>query len=553
MHFSLNNPRKGNRLALQRARDARKAARDAAEVEAVLETFQNEFGDGDDDADGRANAVTFVRGGLRRPDARDGVDDARVGEAHALGARDEPAPAAKRKGAAAANDVEAGPSATRGKKKRKAIDAMLEEFAAKAPAAKEASARSEPASTSERVETTTANDASRSSNVRIANLPVDVSDADLARAFERYGPIASVKIWRPGKESRETANSGYVCFMSRTSAERAVEEMHDALLFGNTVNVDISMAMRIPQHAIWPTTLDANEAAELLTRAPAEALGDIPWSVAPTATSDASVGADVIVQIPDDEDLKRRIDITAAYVAEDGEIFERALKAREAANEEYQFLFDESSQAHAYYAWRVFAFAQSDGLETWRTEPFVMIRDGARWIPPPLDATKASRLENRVGRSSKRAAMKLSTTDRTSLIEILQHITVARDEIRDAMEFAVERAECAADVVDVIATSLCNLETPRQTMTARLYVVSDLLHNCAAPVKGVQAYRALFIRALPSVFERLELYLEAAPSSASRRAFKRDVLATLRAWSDWCAFTDDFIGRLRGSAFAVDD
>jgi U2-associated protein SR140 len=121
------------------------------------------------------------------------------------------------------------------------------------------------------------------------------------------------------------------------------------------------------------------------------------------------------------------------------------------------------------------------------------------------------------------------------------------------MEFAVERAECAADVVDVIATSLCNLETPRQTMTARLYVVSDLLHNCAAPVKGVQAYRALFISALPSVFERLELYLEAAPSSASRRAFKRDVLATLRAWSDWCAFTDDFIIRLRGSAFAVDD
>ena len=396
-------------------------------------------------------------------------------------------------------------------------------------------------------------DASRSSNVRITNLPVDVAAVDLARAFERYGPIASVKIWRPSKESRETSNSGYVCFMSRTSAERAVDEMHDALLFGNTVNVVISMAMRVPQHAMWPTTLDANEAAELLARAPAEVLGDIPWSVAPTATSDTSDEADVVVQIPDDEDLKRRIDITAAYVAEDGEVFERALKAREATNEEYRFLFDECSQAHAYYAWRVFAFAQSDGLETWRTEPFVMIRDGARWIPPPLDETQASRLENRVGRSSKRAAMKLSTADRKSLVEILQHITVARDDIRDAMEFAVERAECAADVVDVIATSLCNLETPRQTMTARLYVVSDLLHNCAAPVKGVQAYRALFISALPSVFERLELYLEAAPSSASRRAFKRDVLATLRAWSDWCAFTDDFIIRLRGSAFAVDD
>ena len=85
MHFSLNNPRKGNRLALQRARDARKAARDAAEVEAVLETFQNEFGDGDDDdEDGRANAVTFVRGGLQRPDARDGVDDEGVGEVYAL-------------------------------------------------------------------------------------------------------------------------------------------------------------------------------------------------------------------------------------------------------------------------------------------------------------------------------------------------------------------------------------------------------------------------------------------------------------------------------------
>ena len=57
MNFALGDARKQrakrttNRLAAHREHEALKAARDAAEVESVLNTFQRDFGDGDDDDD----------------------------------------------------------------------------------------------------------------------------------------------------------------------------------------------------------------------------------------------------------------------------------------------------------------------------------------------------------------------------------------------------------------------------------------------------------------------------------------------------------------------
>ena len=62
--------------------------------------------------------------------------------------------------------------------------------------------------------------------------------------------------------------------------------------------------------------------------------------VAPPAADETSIEPDVVVCVPDDEEVRRRIDITAAYVAEDGEPFERELKRRESSSEEFRFLFE---------------------------------------------------------------------------------------------------------------------------------------------------------------------------------------------------------------------
>ena len=148
-----------------------------------------------------------------------------------------------------------------------------------------------------------------------------------------------------------------------------------------------------------------------------------------------------------------------------------------------------------------------------------------------------------IPRRGVKPATRLTPKDRDTWTDILHHVTIARDDIRDAMEFAIERAECAEDIVDIIAGSLVNAETSRASKLARLYVVSDVLHNSAAPVKGVQAYRGLFIRVLPHVFEHLKEYALAMSSTSSRTAFARRIFAILDAWGDF--FLEDFTQSLR--------
>lgn len=556
MNFALGDARKQrakrttNRLAAHREHEALKAARDAAEVQSVLSSFQHEFGDDDDEDDDAQDArerrrVTFVRGGDAGESSRtvhgsSGSARARGGSARDAGAE------RKRKVFGGDGDAMDDRTGSDGKKKVRAIDAMLKEFAARAPApvARPRAVSGAAASTSEASTRRATTSGHRSTNVRISNLPSDVGELELVKLFEIYGPIASVKIWRPREGAHETSTSGYVCFMSRTSAERAVMQLNDTMCFGNVVTVDMSKTLRVPQHALWPGVSGASDAAELLANSNADAVHE-DEPVAPAATDETSIEPDVVVCVPEDEEVRRRIDITAAYVAEDGEPFERELKRRESSNEEFRFLFDAASKEGTYYAWRVFSFAQGDGVSSWRVDPFVMVYDGPRWIPPPVSEARASDVV--VAPQSSKRAVKLSAADRDALVEILRHASVARDDVRDAMEFAIERAECAADVVDIVTASLLNLDTPKAAKLARLYVVSDVLHNCSAPVRGVQAYRGQFIRTLPKIFEHLERYVAAMKSASSRDAFARDVLAVLAAWDDWCLFADDFARDLKRS------
>lgn len=535
MRFDLPNPharkKQANRLAIRRAELAERAAKDAAEAELVLQAFEDEFArDGSE-----RGTVAFVRGETADDDGHEiavdrtranGVGRARDGEGKPLA-----------RAAAATRERDAGA------KRVRVIDAMLEEFVANDASGarrvrEEEGERAEPSGAGEVVA-----DARRSTNVRVSGLPPDVNEVDLARAFERFGSIASVKIWRPRDGAQDwAANSGYVCFMCATSAARAILEWGETTLFGTGVQVEMAKPMRLPERPVWPTTMSVNVAAEMLEQASADALRESAKAQPPAASASSS-HADVIVRVPDDPELRRRIDITAAYVAEDGESFERALKAREASSDEFQFLFDESDIG-AYYVWRVFAFCQGDGWTSWRTEPFIMFRDGARWIPPPMESNAPT--SDAPGPStSKRAGVKLSPADKASLLDILENLSATREDIRDAMEFAIERAECSADVADTITTSLLDMKIERRMKIAQLYVVSDILHNCSAPVRGVQAYRAHFSKTLPIIFEHLGRYARGIASNISRTNFKQEVLRVVGAWDDWCLFAEDFISALR--------
>lgn len=65
----------------------------------------------------------------------------------------------------------------------------------------------------------------------------------LCQEFGRYGPLASVKImWpRTDEERARERNCGFVAFMNRRDAERALKNLNGKLLLFFTVNTFIYM------------------------------------------------------------------------------------------------------------------------------------------------------------------------------------------------------------------------------------------------------------------------------------------------------------------------
>ena len=64
-----------------------------------------------------------------------------------------------------------------------------------------------------------------------------------------------------------------------------------------------------------------------------------------------------------------------------------------------------------------------------------------------------------------------------------------RHRIADAMAFALDHAEQAEEISNIIGGSLQDVTTPIPTKLARLYIISDILHNASAVANG-SAYRS---------------------------------------------------------------
>ncbi len=85
----------------------------------------------------------------------------------------------------------------------------------------------------------------------------------------------------------------------------------------------------------------------------------------------------------------------------------------------------------------------------------------------------------------------------------LRKITTDRESVKRAMAFALDHADEAAEVVEVVADSLSILETPIPKKIARLFAVSDILYNSSQPVRNASMYRTEFQQRLPAIFQHL--------------------------------------------------
>ena len=128
---------------------------------------------------------------------------------------------------------------------------------------------------------------------------------------------------------------------------------------------------------------------------------------------------------------------------------------------------------------------------------------------------------------------------------LLRKLTAERLAIGDAMCWAIRRAEAAAEIVDLITQSLTIVNTPIPTKIARLFLVSDLLHNSSAGVKKASLYRSCFEKSLLQVFESFGEKLRSSDvGRITAEAMKDKVLRVLRVWEVWSIYPQDHLNKL---------
>lgn len=83
----------------------------------------------------------------------------------------------------------------------------------------------------------------------------------------------------------------------------------------------------------------------------------------------------------------------------------------------------------------------------------------------------------------------LARSQRDRLEDLIRHLTPERIKIGDTMIFCIEHADAADEICECIEESFSSVRTAPSKKIARLYLVSDILHNCAVKVSNASFYR----------------------------------------------------------------
>ncbi|KAK2967978.1 hypothetical protein RJ640_015423 [Escallonia rubra] len=399
----------------------------------------------------------------------------------------------------------------------------------------------------------------QTTNLYVGNLSPQVDENFLLRTFGRFGPIASVKImWpRTEEERRRQRNCGFVAFMNRADGQAAKDEMQGVVVYEYELKIGWGKSVSLPSQALpapppGHMAIRSKEGATVILSGPSGP----PVTSVPSQNSELVLTPnvpDITVVPPEDDHLRHVIDTMALFVLDGGCSFEQAIMERGRGNPLFSFLFELGSKEHTYYVWRLYSFAQGDTLQRWRTEPFIMITGSGRWIPPSLPTAKSPEHEESgttfaAGRS-RRVEPERTLTDaqRDEFEDMLRALTLERSLIKEAMGFALDNADAAGEIVEVLTESLTLKETPIPTKVARLMLVSDVLHNSSAPVKNASAYRTKFEATLPDIMESFNDLYRSITGRITAEALKERVLKVLQVWADWFLFSDAYVNGLRAT------
>ncbi|KAG7264560.1 hypothetical protein CRUP_019968 [Coryphaenoides rupestris] len=381
-------------------------------------------------------------------------------------------------------------------------------------------------------------------------LSARMNEEMLCQEFGRYGPLASVKImWpRTDEERARERNCGFVAFMNRRDAERALKNLNDEV-----------GGVPIPPHPIYippsmmehtlpppPSGLPFNAQPRERLKNPAAALLAPPKN---KEEFDKTLSHAIVkVVIPTERNLLSLIHRMIEFVVREGPMFEAMIMNREINNPMYRFLFENQSPAHVYYRWKLYTILQGEAPAKWRTEDFRMFKSGSLWRPPPLNPylhgpyDEADDPEDEDDASKKGS---LKEEERDKLEETLRALTPRKGDVAEAMLFCLTRADAAEEIVECITESLSILKTPLPKKIARLYLVSDVLYNSSAKVSNASYYRKFFESKAVSGLLRPHATYKSIQGHLQSENFKQRVMACFRAWEDWAVYPDPFLIKLQ--------
>jgi U2-associated protein SR140 len=247
-------------------------------------------------------------------------------------------------------------------------------------------------------------------------------------------------------------------------------------------------------------------------------------------------------------------------------VMEQEEEANSLDDTPFSFLFDdENSALRQYYLWRVSAFLAGDTDSSWRVKPYRLTPSGPFIRPPtPPEGPETQKTGAQLERAEQerlRASSKAVSEEMAQFILILRSLRTTRESVLAAVGWALDRVEASAEMSAILLASLSfSSSSPPSSssllppglrraevvslpsLVARLYLLSDLLHNSGLPITHASTFRRAFQGGLPGVFELLSSRRRRGSSGRlSLVQFEERVMTVLAAWASWDIFPLSFL------------
>ncbi|KAI7898394.1 uncharacterized protein BX663DRAFT_525141 [Cokeromyces recurvatus] len=381
-------------------------------------------------------------------------------------------------------------------------------------------------------------------NLYVGNINPTLTELGLCREFGKFGPIASVKImWPRTQEEKDKGNNcGFVSFMKREDAAEAIKQMDGKDVEGFVLRVGWGKAVPLPAHPFF-----------VLDKKAPNGKSGLPFNaqVTPGAPGvNSRPRAEIHVIKPVDIKLMRIIHRTIERVLKYGPLFEAMIIDREIGNPTFKFLFDNTSPEHIYYRWKLYSLSQGDTKSRWLDEPFQMFEGGPWWIPPELPLFDEDGedpmfdTDDELAEQDSIAKGTLGQIAKQRLGFILREVTFQRGTIARAMAFAIDHADAATEIVDLICKSILLPDSPLSTKLARLYLISDILHNSSVHVSNAWKYRKEFEAQLPAIFDHFNSIYRSIHARLKAEQVRRHITAVINVWENWMIFPKYYTDQL---------